>query len=247
MLNVIAIGGGDLGGGETISLDQLIVHSTGKTHPNALFIPTASDDSLEYWDIFQSIYKERLGCQTDVLYLIREHPTFEAIQEKIAWADLIYVGGGNTRTMLALWRQLGVDRLLEDAGQRGTILSGLSAGANCWFKYANSDAPIIEGEVGVKTVRVKCLGLVDIAMCPHMKREEFRLEEFTHMMKSTPGIGIGLDDMCALQIRGQEYKIIAAEDGMVAHKIYWEGEQFHHERIEPTQNFQPLEQLISGS
>lgn len=245
MLNIIAIGGGHLDAGETLSLDQLIVDSTGKIHPNALFIPTASDDSLDYWDIFQRIYKERLGCQTDVLYLVREHPAFDAIRQKIAWADLIYVGGGNTRTMLALWRRLGVDRLLEDAAQRGTILSGLSAGANCWFKYANSDAPIIEGEVGVKTARVECLGLVDITMCPHMKREDFRLEEFTCMMKSTPGIGIGLDDMCALQVRGQEYKIIAAEDGMVAHKIYWEGTQLHHERIKPSQYFQQLQQLMS--
>ena len=244
MLNIIAIGGGDLGQGETLSLDQLIVDSTGKTHPNALFIPTASDDSLDYWNIFQSIYKERLGCQTDVLYLVREQPTFETIQAKIEWADLIYVGGGNTRTMLALWRRLGVDRLLEEAAQRGTILSGLSAGANCWFKYANSDAPIIEGEEGVKTVRVECLGLVDITMCPHMKREDMRLEEFTRMMQTTPGSGIGLDDLCALQIRGQEYRFVVAENGMVAHKIYWKDEQFHHEHMQPSQDFQPIQQLM---
>lgn len=245
MLNIIAIGGGDMGQGETLSLDQLIVTTTDKPHPNALFIPTASDDSLDYWEQFQHIYGERLGCHIDVLFLVREHPTYEAIQEKIEWADLIYVGGGNTRTMLSLWRQLGVDTLLRNAAQKGTVLSGLSAGANCWFQYANSDAPIIEGEVGVKTVRVECLGLVDISMCPHMKREEFRLEEFTRMMKTTPGIGVGLDDMCAIHIHGQEYRIVAAEDGMVAHKILWLGEQFHHETIPPSQDFQSLLELNS--
>lgn len=245
MLNIIAIGGGDMDQGETHSLDQLIVNSTGKMHPNALFIPTASDDSLDYWTIFQRVYGERLGCQTDVLYLVREQPTLESIQAKIEWADLIYVGGGNTRTMLALWRHLGVDQLLQEAAERGTILSGLSAGANCWFKYANSDAPIIEGEVGIKTVRVECLGFVDIAMCPHAKREDFRLEEFSRMMQTTPGIGIGLDDLCALQIRGQEYRVVAAQEGMVAHKIYWKDDQLQHELIQPSSDFRPIQRMVT--
>ena len=153
---------------------------------------------------------------------MREHPDFDIIKQKIENADLIYVGGGNTRTMLALWRRLGVDRLLHEAAQRGTVLSGLSAGANCWFHYANSDAPIIEGEVGIKTVRV---------------------EEFTNMMRTTPGIGIGLDDVCALQIRGQEYRVVANEEGAVAHKIYWDHDQFHHNIIQPSEEFHPLDSL----
>ena len=123
-------------------------------------------------------------------------------------------------------------------------MSGLSAGANCWFKYANSDAPILEGEEGVKTTRVEGLSLVDVALCPHMKREPFRLEEFATMMHTTPGVGIGLDDNCAIQVRGQEYRFLAAEDGAKAHKLFWEGEKLHHEYLYPTEDFHALSTLI---
>ncbi len=245
MLNIIAIGGGGLEQGETLKIDEIIVRCTGKTHPTALFIPTASDDSLEYWEIFHKVYGGQLQCKTEVLYLIKEHLPSEDIQGKIERADLIYVGGGNTRKMLALWRDLGVDQILLRAAQRGTVLSGLSAGANCWFRYANSDAPILEGEEGVKTTRVEGLNLVDVALCPHMKREAFRLEEFTNMMRTTPGIGIGLDDNCAFQIRGQEYRFLAAEDDAKAHKLFWEGEKLHHEYLYPTEDFHALSTLIS--
>lgn len=244
MLNIIAIGGGELAQRETFKIDETIVRCTGKTYPTALFIPTASDDSVEYWDIFHMVYGGRLQCKTEALYLIREHLSSKDIRDKIERADLIYVGGGNTRKMLSLWQGLGVDQMLLEAAQRGTILSGLSAGANCWFRYANSDAPILEGEEGVKTTRVEGLNLVDIALCPHMKRESFRLEEFTIMMRTTPGIGIGLDDNCALQIRGQEYRFLATEDDAKAHKLFWEGEKLHHEYLYPSEDFHVLSALI---
>src|SRR6059058_5642219 len=73
----------------------------------------------------------------------------------------------------------------------------------------------------------------------------FRLEEFTNMMRVTPGIGIGLDDNCALQVRGQEYRFLATEEGAKAHKLFWEGEKLHHEYLDPTEEFHALSTLIS--
>ena len=59
---------------ETLAIDKEIVSLTGKDHPSALFIPTASGDSPEYWQSFQEVYGQELGCETDVLYLLGDQP-----------------------------------------------------------------------------------------------------------------------------------------------------------------------------
>jgi dipeptidase E len=244
VLNIIAIGGGDLAAKETLPIDKVIVEATGKEQPNALFIPTASQDALDYFASFEAMYGGELGCPTKALFLVREEPTREEIQATIDWADLVYVGGGNTRTMLIRWRELGVDKVLRAGADRGLILSGLSAGANCWFRYANSDAPMMEGRTDILTMRLECLGFIDVALCPHMKREEFRPSEFKGMMRTTPGVGLGIDDCCALQIKDDTYRIHSCEEGSVVHRMQWAGDNFRHERLEPHDDFRPLDQLI---
>lgn len=96
MKKLVAIGGGELKDLDTLLIDREIVKLTGKKHPRALFIPTASGDADGYWQTFQKVYGEMLGCKPEVLYLVRETPSRKEIKEKILGADLIYVGGGNT-------------------------------------------------------------------------------------------------------------------------------------------------------
>ena len=81
-----------------------------------------------------------LKCKTDVLFLITEQISANEIGRKIRWADIIYVGGGNTLQMMRVWRRVGVDRLLKSAYEKGTVLSGISAGAICWFDSGHSDS-----------------------------------------------------------------------------------------------------------
>ncbi len=69
---IVAIGGGELKHGETLPVDRAIVKLAKKKRPRALFIPTASGDALGYWETFQAVYGKKLGCQTDVLFLLRE-------------------------------------------------------------------------------------------------------------------------------------------------------------------------------
>ncbi len=243
-MNIIAIGGGELRELETLRLDELIVRETGKPNPVALFIPTASDDSERYCDTFHKVYRDHLGCRTNVLLLIQEETDTEQIKEKISRADLIYVGGGNSRRMLEVWRQREVDQMLISAAGKGTILSGLSAGAICWFRTGNSDAPMIEGADGIKTISISGLGLVPLALCPHMQRESFRRKEFTAMMRTTPGIGVGLDDNCAIHIRGDDYKIIASAENSCAYRIWWQNGQAFEERLPADDIFRPIASLL---
>ena len=106
MCKLVAIGGGEIVRGETLAIDKEIVSLTGKNRPRALFIPTASSDSREYWQVFQNVYGTELGCETDVLYLLGVSPTKRELEQKILSADLIYVGGGNTLKMMRRWRRL---------------------------------------------------------------------------------------------------------------------------------------------
>ncbi|MFY9234702.1 MAG: peptidase E [Fimbriimonadaceae bacterium] len=242
-MHVFALGGGDLRVKATLGLDLRIVGAAGNTSPRALFIPTASDDDPEYCDSFLRTYRDELGCETDLLLLWRERPSDPAIGEKIGRADLIYVGGGNSRKMLALWRELGVDALLRTAGERGTVLSGLSAGANCWFKYCNSDWPLMEGRTDKITARLECMGLFELTMCPHMRNEEFRPAEFRAMMRDTPGVGIGVDDCAAFEILGDTYRIVSCAAGSGAHRVFRRGEDVVHERLEPHDDYRLLRDL----
>src|SRR5271169_3584225 len=130
---IVAIGGGEIRTRGTAAIDREIIRLSNKKNPKLLFIPTASSDSERYWKHVQEYFGEFLKCKTDALFLINEQPSREEIRKKILSADIIYVGGGNTLLMMRLWRRLGVDKLLQSAYAKGTVLCGISAGSICWF------------------------------------------------------------------------------------------------------------------
>ena len=167
MGKLVAIGGGEMAERETLAIDKEVVFLTGKDHPNALFIPTASGDSPEYWQSFQEVYGQELGCETDVLYLLGVSPTTEELERKILSAYLVYVGGGNTLKMMRRWRKLGVDRVLSEAYREGLVLSGLSAGCICWFSWGHRDSMAFYRSDSWRYIRVRGMGLIDTLVCPH--------------------------------------------------------------------------------
>jgi dipeptidase E len=104
---IVAIGGGEMKLGETTEIDREIIRLTGKTYPRLLFLPTASNDAVTYYDSVKQHFGKELGCQTDVLYLINDTPSLKEIEKKILGADAVYVGGGNTEKMMRVWRKRG--------------------------------------------------------------------------------------------------------------------------------------------
>jgi dipeptidase E len=97
-MKIVAIGGGEIGRlgyqVETVSIDQETIRLTGKTNPRLLFIPTASGDSVGYYETIKKYFGDKLGCRTDVLYLLKSVPDVSEIRSKIKRTDIIYVGGG---------------------------------------------------------------------------------------------------------------------------------------------------------
>ena len=178
MTHIFAFGGGEIGRTkllddgtvrqypiETMHIDAEIIKLSGKTNPNLLFIGTASGDAESYSTAVQNHFGGRLGCVISELKLVDEAPKTSEIQGLVDNADIIYVGGGDTRAMLDIWRRTGTDEILKSAWRAGKIISGTSAGAICWFEwYDNLD--YIDGDM-TKLDLLPGLGLLTGFAVPH--------------------------------------------------------------------------------
>ena len=176
-MKIVAIGGGEIGRPgtkiETLSLDKEVVRLSGKKHPKLLFLPTASGDSKGYAAVVKKYYGKKLGCRVQTLYLINNKFGKDKIRKLIFSSDIIYVGGGNTLKMLRVWKKYSVDKLLVQAYKKGVILSGLSAGAICWFKYGLSDSRrFAKNKDDFAFMRISGLGIIPCTVSPHHIREK---------------------------------------------------------------------------
>jgi dipeptidase E len=245
---IVAIGGGEIRTRGTVAIDREIIRLSHKKNPRLLFIPTASSDSERYWKHVQEYFGKFLKCRTDVLFLIREQPSKEQIRRKISMADIIYVGGGNTLMMMRLWRHLGVDNLLVSAYENGTVLSGISAGSICWFDSGHSDSMSFYNPRKWKYINVRGLGLIKAIHCPHydgMTRGVPRRKHFRDMIRKTGGIGIALENNCAIEfIDGRLYKVISSKSNARAYRVYKSGGEVVAEQIRQEQQLAPVKSLI---
>jgi peptidase E len=115
------------------ALDELVLQLAAKPVPRILFLPTASGDPRDQIARFHAAFGDR-PCEPDVLSLFRLADVRRPLRDIVLSQDVVYVGGGSMRNLLAIWRVHGLDRLLRDAWERGVVLAGLSAGAMCWFE-----------------------------------------------------------------------------------------------------------------
>jgi dipeptidase E len=212
---IIASGGGGFSmEPDNLVLDRHILSLYSMRHqkPRVYFIPTASDDSVDYIDRFYSAF-EKLPCRPTHLALTRR-PTGDPIAA-IAENDIFYVGGGNTQKMLTVWREYGLDQALRKAWQSGKILCGISAGAICWFEQAISDS-VFEGELHP----LECLGFLSGSATPHYD-EAGRRETFHRCLASgNVSEGFGIDNNAALHFVGTELtKVVASRSNACAYRM----------------------------
>lgn len=194
MRQIIAMGGGGFSmEPDNLALDRYVLAQAQKPSPKICFLPTASGDADGYIMNFYKAFSP-FDCQPSFLKLF-QLPTAD-LEGFILEKDILYVGGGNTRSMLALWREYGLDRYLFKAYQAGTILAGISAGANCWFEDCSTDS--LPGELQA----LSCLGYLQGSFCPHYDGEPNRRPTYQAMVRNR------------LLRDG-----LAAEDGAAAHFI----------------------------
>jgi|TARA_B100001013_G_scaffold343582_1_gene271600 aminopeptidase N len=171
---IIAIGGGGFGRDpKHTKIEQYILNQTNKEKPNILFLPTASAEDKSYIDNYYACFGS-LSCKPNHISFFSRTPKLNGLFNK---ADIIYVGGGNTKSMLAVWREWKVDILLRRAYEKGIVMSGVSAGAICWFKQGITDS----WASNLNTI--DCLGFLDEMCCPHYIEESDRQPSVHQMLK----------------------------------------------------------------
>jgi peptidase E len=164
-----------LGGGFSTDddglLDDWVLEQVRAPRPKVCFVPTASGDAPGYVEQFLTAYEAR-SCEPSVLQLFRRDLDDNDLRSFLLSQDVVYVGGGNTANLLAVWRAHGVDRLLREAFDRGTLLCGISAGANCWAEGSHTDS------FGPLTHLSDGLGVLSGSVCPHYDSEPGRRSSY---------------------------------------------------------------------
>ena len=139
--------------------------------------------------------------------------------------DIVFVAGGNTANMLAVWRVHGFDEILREAWREGVVLAGWSAGMICWFEAGVTDSfrPELDG-------MRDGLGLLPGSACPHYDGEELRRPVYRRLVGEGFPAGIALDDAAAARYAGTELvEVVASRAGPAGYRVDADGE----ERIEP--------------
>ena len=193
-------------------LDRYIIDCSGKTNPAVCFIPTASAENTDYTINFYRAFNQ-LGCRAGHLSLFNQPQ--KDLEGYLRQFDVIYVGGGNTRCMLALWREWQLDAILRSLWQDGIVLAGISAGAICWFEQGTTDS--VPGELNA----MDCLGFLGGSCCPHYDSEAQRRPVFHQMVASgRMRPGYALDDGAALHYVGTSLaEIVRSRPNAQAYRV----------------------------
>jgi dipeptidase E len=183
------------GGGFTMEpdnplLDDYVLAATRRARPRVCFIPTAAGDAAGYIDRFREAFPDDV-CEPALLSLFSRK--IDDLGKFLSSMDLVYVGGGNTVNLLAVWRAQGLDRVLPQVLAGGTILCGVSAGALCWFERGITDSygpdlkPLTNG-----------LGLLRGAFSPHYDSDPRRPFLWPDFVARHGGPGVAAEDGVAL-------------------------------------------------
>ncbi|MGY0387632.1 Type 1 glutamine amidotransferase-like domain-containing protein [Nocardioides sp. WG-D5] len=224
---ILTLGGGgfsmpEVHGQDFSPLDAELNRLSGKDRPKVCFIATASGDADSYHDKFLAAYADR--SEATVLSLFNKAPEGHELPiddlEQLLEQDIVYVGGGSTANLLAVWRLHGLPALLEKAAAGGTILAGISAGANCWYEASSTDsfgptAPLPDG-----------LGFLPGSFCPHYLGEADRRETYVRFVGSGAlRAGHAADDGVALLWRdGELVEVLSERPDGVAYAVGPAGE-----------------------
>lgn len=216
MGQIVAMGGGGFLMDDPV-MDAFVLSLVKAERPKICFIPTASGDHPSSERVFEAFPGDRF--ETSILWLFDRTESDPAAL--LAAQDVVYISGGNTVSMLAVWRAHGIDTALRAAHDTGVVLAGLSAGANCWFEACTTDSfglgradPLLDG-----------LGFVGGSFTPHYDAEPARRPAVLDLVGSgrLPA-GYACDDFAALHlVDGEVREAIASRPGARAFRVERDG------------------------
>ncbi|WP_274310042.1 Type 1 glutamine amidotransferase-like domain-containing protein [Solibacillus daqui] len=218
MRQIIALGGGGFSmEPDNPLLDLYIIKQAKKANPKICFIPTASGDSDNYISRYYNFFNQQ-DCIPSHLSLF--NPPTRDLENFILEKDIVYVGGGNTKNLLTLWKEWGLDDILRKAWNQGVILAGLSAGSICWFEEGVTDS------YGDGLEPIKCLGFLKGSNCPHYDGEIERRPAYHKLIESKNiQSGVATYDGVAIHYKEQEIsKIVSSRPNAKAYNVSFESQ-----------------------
>ncbi len=210
--HIVAMGGGGFSMEDTPLLDDFVLGLTGVARPRVCFIGTASGDSDNYLRRYYDAFRDGRAERSHLPLFMRRG---EDIGAFLLSQHVIYVGGGNTVNMLAIWREHGVDDALRAAWAAGVILCGVSAGSVCWFEHGVTDS------YGPGLAPMKGLGFLAGSHCPHYDGEANRRPRYRELVDDgTLPPGVAADDSAALHYIGDELaEVVTSRPGAGAYRV----------------------------
>jgi dipeptidase E len=222
MKQIIAMGGGGFLMDENPLLDDFILSRAKGRDSRVCFVATASGDSDRMLVNFYTALGPR--CRASHLPLFRrEH---DDVTRYLLSHDVIYVGGGNSANMLAIWRVHGVDTALTRAYAAGILLCGLSAGGLCWFQAGVTDS------FGALAPLKNALGLLPGSFCPNYDGDSRRRPTYQRLIREGLPPGYAADVGAALYFidgaltevvtsrpQAAAYRVVKGEDGPREEKL----------------------------
>jgi len=198
---IIALGGGgfsnDPNDADGRRLDQVILDATGKEFPKVCFIGTASGDAESYVLKFYQAFAGRAEAYDLNLFYQPRHPR---LREFVLGMDAVYVGGGSTLNMLAVWSAHGLDEVLIEAWNDGVVLAGMSAGMICWF-----ESPVTDSFQDGSLRAIPGLGLLPGSACAHFAAP-MRRAAYPELVAGVLVPGWAAEDGAALVFDGTELR-----------------------------------------
>jgi len=209
---IIPIGGGGFyRDPENLELEKYVIRQSGAESPRVAFVPTASGEPDHYVSSFYSAFL-KLGCRPAVLTFFKRTPDLRAF---LLDQDVIYVGGANTKSLLAIWRDWGVVEILREAWESGIVLTGVSAGAICWFEHGLTDS----FADGLRPL--ECLGFLPGSCCPHYDGEAQRRPSYHRLLANGEIFaGVAIEDWTGVHFKGSEiHRVISSKRGARAYSM----------------------------
>ena len=209
---IIPIGGGGFyRDPENLELEKYVIRQSGTESPRVAFVPTASGEPDHYVSSFYSAFL-KLGCRPAVLTFFKRTPDLRAF---LLDQDVIYVGGGNTKSLLAIWRDWGMVEILREAWESGIVLTGVSAGAICWFEHGLTDS----FADGLRPL--ECLGFLPGSCCPHYDGEAQRRPSYHRLLANGEIFaGVAIEDWTGVHFKGSEiHRVISSKRGARAYSM----------------------------
>jgi dipeptidase E len=203
--HIVAIGGGQLCRG----LCDFIVDLTGRQRPRLLWIGTASAEDAEATLRIYDSFGERAH-----LSRLEFFPWPPDVRALLLDQDVVFVGGGNTANMLAIWRLHGMDVVLREALDQGVVVAGSSAGGMCWFEETVTDS------FGPPLRPMECLGFLPGSFCPHFDDEELRRPRYHELVASGFPGGYAADAGVGMHFVERELReVVACRVGTCAYRV----------------------------